>query len=282
MTEHVTTNANHVIQIAFEDFILSRQASLCSPATLDFYTRMLTPFLESLTDSKPTAQDVRRFLAGVASRGVSAGTVHAYARAVRAFLNFCYAEGYLDQPVKVDMPRVPQKRMEVLTPGEIKKVLAVCNVRDRAIVLVLIDSGLRRGELLGLTWDDIDFKTGAVLVRHGKGGKSRTTIIGVKSRRALLKWRRQSNPNGGPFDLTGSGLASVMDRISKRSGVKISCHKCRRTFATLALRAGMDVLSLQRMLGHSTLEMVRRYVTQVDADLLVVHRQHSPVETFLR
>ena len=269
----------HVI---LTDFLLSREAKLCSEDTLDFYQRMLTPFIESLQTDDITSQDVRRFLASVAKRGVSSATVHAHARAIRAFVRFAHAEGYLANIFKVDMPKVHVRRMEVLTPAEIKKVLTVCNFRDKAIVLVLIDSGLRRAELWDLTWDDVDIKTGSILVRNGKGGKARTAVIGVKARRALLKWRMKApDDNGRIFNLTGSGLASAMERISKSSGVKIGCHKCRRSFATMALRSGINLIALQRLLGHSTLDMVRVYIAQVDEDLLQAYRDHSPMDRFL-
>ena len=131
---------------------------------------------------------------------------------------------------------------------------------------------------LGWCW----LKTGSILVRNGKGGKARTAVIGVKARRALLKWRMKApDDNGQIFNLTGSGLASAMERISKSSGVKIGCHKCRRSYATMALRSGINLITLQRLLGHSTLDMVRVYIAQVDEDLLQAHRDHSPVDRFL-
>ena len=146
--------------------------------------------------------------------------------------------------------------MEVLSREEVRQVLSVCGTRDRALVMTLIDSGIRRGEALDLTWDDVDFRTGAVHVRRGKGGKARVTYIGAKTKRALLRW------GGGQrsiaiFPLTASGGTTLMARLSHKSEVHITFHKCRRTFATWALRGGMDLLSLQRLLGHSSLEMVR-------------------------
>jgi site-specific recombinase XerD len=157
--------------VAFEDFILSREAALCSSETIDFYRRMLRPFLEFTDGNELSNRMVRSFLATVAQRRVSSATVHAHARAVRAFLRFAYEEGWIEGPVTVRMPRVEQKRMEVLSPEDVKKVLSVCGLRDRALVMTLIDSGLRRGEALALTWEDLDFHTGAVHVRRGKGAK---------------------------------------------------------------------------------------------------------------
>ena len=90
--------------VAFEDFILSREAALCSPQTIDFYQRMLKPFLALANGNQPSNRMVREFLSTVAQRGVSSATVHAHARAVRAFLRFAHDEGWIEEPVTVRMP----------------------------------------------------------------------------------------------------------------------------------------------------------------------------------
>jgi integrase len=217
--------------VAFEDFILSREATLCSPHTIDFYRRMLKPFLAMANGSQPSNRMVREFLSTVAQRGVSSATVHAHARAVRAFLRFAHEEGWIEEPVTVRMPRLEQKRMEVLGREDVKQVLSVCGTRDRALVMTLIDSGVRRGEVLDLDWEDVDFRTGAVHVRRGKGGKARVTYVGAKTRRALLRWGGGQR-SSAIFPLTPSGGATLMTRLIRKSGVHISFHKCRRTFAT--------------------------------------------------
>jgi integrase len=206
--------------VAFEDFILSREAMLCSSETIDFYRRMLKPFLALSNGNPPSNRMVREFLSTVAQRGVSPATVHAHARAVRAFLRFAYEERWIEEPVAVRMPRVKQKRMEVLSREEVKRVLSVCRTRDRALVLTLIDSGLRRGETLALDWEDVDFHTGAVHVRRGKGGKARVTYIGAKTKRALLRWGGGQR-SSAIFPLTPSGATSLMARLSHKSGVHI-------------------------------------------------------------
>lgn len=222
-----------MLSLAFEDFILSREASLCSPQTIDFYQRMLKPFLEFTNGHELSNRHVREFLATVAQRGVASTTVHAHARALRAFLRFAYEESWIVEPVTVRMPRVEQKRMEVLTREEVRQVLSVCSTRDRALVMTLIDSGLRRGEALALDWDDVDIHTGAVHVRRGKGGKARVAYVGIKTRRALLRWG-SGHRSSDIFPLTASGGATLMARLSRKSDVHITFHKCRRTFATWA------------------------------------------------
>jgi integrase len=202
----------------FEDFILSREAALCSPETIDFYQRMLKPFLTMANGGQPSNRLVREFLLTVAQRGVSSATVHAHARAVRAFLRFAYEEGWIEEPVTVRMPRLEQKRMEALSPEDVKRVLDVCGARDRSLVMTLIDSGLRRGEALALDWEDIDIHTGAVHVRRGKGGKARVTYVGAKTRRALVRWGGGQR-SSAIFPLTPSGGATLMARLSRKVGI---------------------------------------------------------------
>lgn len=146
-----------MLSSAFEEFILSREAMLCSPETIDFYRRMLKPFLALANGTQPSNRMVREFLSTVAQRGVSSATVHAHARAVRAFVRFAHEEGWIEEPVTVQMPRLEQKRMEVLSREDVKRILSVSGTRDRALVMTLIDSGLRRGEALALNWQEVDF-----------------------------------------------------------------------------------------------------------------------------
>ena len=85
---------------------------------------------------------------------------------------------------------------------------------------------------------------------------------------------------GGRFSF--NGLRSLLLRLGQRAGVQVSPHALRRTFATMSLRAGMNLLHLQGLLGHSTIEMTRRYVQMVDDDLVQAHREHGPIDNFLQ
>jgi len=125
----------------------------------------------------------------------------------------------------VRMPRLEQKRMEVLRREDMRRVLSACGTRYRALVITLIDSGLRRGEALALNWEDVDFHTGAVHVRRGKGRKARVTYVGAKTRRALLRGGGGQR-SSAIFPLTPSGAATLMACLSRKSGVHITFHKC--------------------------------------------------------
>ncbi|MFQ5923543.1 MAG: tyrosine-type recombinase/integrase, partial [Anaerolineales bacterium] len=107
--------------------------------------------------------------------------------------------------------------------------------------------------------------------------ESMVKIDGRKSRSFQRGWGGVQR-SSAIFPLTASGGTSLMARLSQKSGVHLTFHKCRRTFATWALNGGMDLFSLQRLLGHSSLEMVRRYARQSDRDLKSAHDRTGPID----
>lgn len=277
---------------AYTDFMLSRQAMNAARTTLEFYRFTAGKFLEwaentyAVSDPKQiTARLVREYIAELAKKGRSSTTVWNNARAIKTMLHFWNAEGYMQDAVKFDMPRLTKKRLPVLNAVTLQQVLKACNTRDKAILLFMADSGLRRAEVCALNWDDVDLQTGMVRVIQGKGRKDRTAVIGATTRRALIAYRRTSkNREGVLFKtrtgrrFTGSGLLRVFRRLTKETGIHVTPHAMRRTFVILSLRAGMDVLHLQTMLGHESLEMTRHYADMVDEDLLREHKAHSPID----
>ncbi len=276
---------------AYTDFILSRQAMSCTAVTMSFYRFTAGKFLEwieeqGITDPGAiTARHVRAFLAELTNRGLQDTTRHDYARAIRTLLRFWHAEGYIPQLITFDMPRLEKKRLLVLTADQLRQIVKACNARDKAIVLFMADSGLRRAEVVSLNWQDIDMQSGLVKVRQGKGKKDRSSVIGATTRRALLAYRRTladrdgilfQTDEGGRF--TPGGFIRIFQRLTKRTGIHVTAHALRRTFVILSLRNGMDVLHLQAMLGHSSLDMVQHYAQMVDEDLLQSHKAHSPID----
>jgi len=285
-TLHLLPQKEHLIFEAYLDFILSRKAKLLSPRTIEFYEYTAGGFanwLQAAGISEPAqlrAYHVRGWLTDAAERGLSQASIHSFARGARAFLRFLHREGYTEKLIEFEMPRVEQKRKPVLTTDDIRRVLAACKQpRDSALVLLLLDTGLRASELLALAWDDIDISSGIVRVDRGKGGKARTVVIGANTRRALLKYRRTTAPEGEKiFRLKRAGLRMALQRIGDRAGLHLNPHKFRRTYATMSLKNGINPLHLQALMGHSSLEMTRQYITMIDDDLVVAHRNSSPVD----
>ena len=285
--------ASVALQDAYTDFILSRQAMMCTPGTIRFYNYTAGRFVhwgEQNGDVEPSeisARYIRAYLSTLVEGDHSDSYINGHARAIKTFVKFLCEEEYLDKEPKFQMPSIAKKRLSVLTGTELRKVLGVCETnRDMTLVMLMVDTGLRRAELCDLNWEDIDLSSGLIRIRKGKGGKARSVVIGVKTRRALLKYRRGVDSSGQApaiqtlhgSRLTHSGLRSALLRISDRAGVRITPHTLRRTFATLSLRAGMSPLHLQGLLGHSSLEMTNHYVQMLEGDLHSAHKEFGPID----
>ncbi|MDI6696833.1 MAG: tyrosine-type recombinase/integrase [Anaerolineales bacterium] len=283
--------ASVALRDAWTDFVLSRQAMQCTPATLQTYQKVLGRFIAFLEQQGIThpeqvnARHVRQYLSRFADR--SDWYLNGIARAIRTLVRFWREEGHMPELVTFAMPKVRQKRLPFLDAEQVASLLAGCSVRERALIMLMVDSGLRRQEVCNLKRGDVDLRTGAVMVIQGKGRKDRLAFIGANARRALLAYlRTQAGQNvdaplfqtqsGGKF--TPAGLRSLFVRLSRRVGFKVTAHMLRRTFATLCLQNGMDVVSLQTLMGHENLETTRRYIQWLGADLLEAHRKASPID----
>jgi site-specific recombinase XerD len=198
--------------------------------------------------------------------------------------------------------KVAKQQPKVITPyttEEIKRMLAVCDYdyghnakflgsRNQAIILVLLDTGVRLSELAGMRYGDIDNKTGHIKVL-GKGNKERVVRVGKTTQKALwryLVYRPQNgrqelwlSQEGKP--LGSAGVQSLIKRLKERAGIRGagSIHRFRHTFALNFLRADRNVFNLQYLLGHSDLDMVRRYTSALGMeDALRAHEKASPAD----
>lgn len=294
----IKTNAfSFALRDAYTDFMLSRQAMRATNNTLKFYEYTggnFIAWLESQSLQSPqeiTARHVRAYLSELIARQLSDSTVNCHARAMRTMLKFWHAENYMRDVVKFAMPKIEKKRLLVLSADEVATVLKSLSVRDKALILLMVDTGLRRSEIIALNWQDVDFGTGLVQVVRGKGGKARVVVIGAIARRALLAYRRTLKidvavppliqTNSG-IRFTSDGFSQVFRRISKLTGIHVTPHSLRRSFVILSLRSGMDVLHLQALLGHSTLAMVQHYAQMQDVDLIQAHNAYSPIDNLQR
>lgn len=156
--------------------------------------------------------------------------------------------------------------------------------------MTLLDTGLRCAELCNLTVQDAHIDQGFLKVM-GKGSKERVAPIGAAVQKVLLRYLHHfrpepARPGMDNFFLTLEGLPMAVDgvarmirRLGQASGVtKLHAHLCRHTFATNYLINGGDVFSLQQILGHTTLEMVRRYVSLAASHVTVQHRKYPPMD----
>ena len=296
-----------VLDNELQEFIIDRQARNLTPKTILWYRTSLAIFRAYCQRSniasaaEVTPGILRHFILELQQGGHNPGGVKNIYGAVKAFINW-YADesppvGWVNPTLKVHMPRTPDAPLDPLSMEHLKAMLATCRQgtfagsRDKALLLFLLDSGVRHQELHDLNIGDVNMSTGAVMVRCGKGRKPRSTFIGAKSRKALLVYMRYRPgvKDDAPIWVTGagqrlsySGIRQVIRRRAKQAGIpEPSLHSFRRAFAIGALRNGCDLVTLQRLLGHSGLAVITRYLKQVDGDLQAAHAKASPVDRML-
>ncbi len=233
-------------------------------------------------------------------RGLSGHTLNCYLRSRKCFTNWCFAENLLpNDPFEgVKIPKPPKKVIAAFSEEQLAALLAATEpetargFRNYTIILTLLDTGLRISELCSLKMCDVQLEEGILKV-WGKGGKERQVPFGREVQKLL--WRYLSlgrpEPNSSLVDtvfLTADGkplnkdnFGAIMHDLGRKAGlegVRCSPHTMRHTAAISFLRNGGDAFSLQRLLGHSSLEMTRNYCNIADVDLKRAHRGASPVD----
>lgn len=229
---------------------------------------------------------------------LSPRTVQCHVRALKAFSSWLYAEGYTPENrlKNLKIPKAPVAVVEPLTPGEIKKVTASINkksptgTRNYALLATLLDTGLRASEAAGITLTNLNLADGYIKVM-GKGSKERIVPIGKYIQMTLWtyidKVRPQPiSPDYNNLFLTHAGkpitvntVKLVFSRLARSSSVeRLHAHLCRHTFAINYLLNGGDIFSLREILGHTTLEMVNRYLHFTSSQITDQHHKYSPMD----
>lgn len=259
---------------------------------------------EELREFAGYLQNIRAFMdhpyTGPQKKGLSGHTINCYLRAIRAFWGWLLAEEFIEvNPFdRVKVPRAPKKVITPFSDDQLRSFFEVIDAkspigfRDLALTQILLDTGVRVTELTGLETEDVNLVQRCLKV-HGKGDKERIVPFGVTIQKALAKYVNKHRPNplyplSDNLFLTRNGMPLTPNRVQSMiemyatkagiQGVRASPHTFRHTFAISYLRNGGDVFTLQRILGHETLDMVRNYVTLAQTDLQEAHLRCSPVD----
>lgn len=226
---------------------------------------------------------------------LSGTTLKGHAVVLKGFATWLFEEDYTQENVlaRLKPPKAPKKVMQTLTEAEVGKLLScldqktLAGCRNIAILLLFLDTGLRCSELLGLKLDHLFIEDRCLKVM-GKGQKERIVPFGDRTTRALLRYLNlRPNPKGHDNvflnldgePLTENAVKMTFERLSKKAGIpRLHIHLLRHTMATKYLLASENPFKLQRILGHETLEMTRRYVDMVALEAAVKGEQRSPVD----
>ena len=194
----------------------------------------------------------------------------------------------VDPTERISMPQEVVVPQPIASDDDLKALLDTCvaptaaDIRDRALILVMASTGARRAEIGALAVSDVDLDLGTVLIRNGKGGRSRTAFLDSQSRRALTKWLLHSCINGNDAlwrsqrgrPLNGDGIRQVLARRSRRAGVHVTAHQFRRRLAAKWLLNGGSEVGLRSAAGWTTGAMAARYAAMAAEEIAMVeHRR---------
>ena len=225
---------------------------------------------------------VRTYLAGLSQRGLSASTMNQAISAVRFFFNGVL---HRDWPLEIHYQRAPQRVPVTMTPDEVGRLLAtVPGLRERVAMEMAYAAGLRLNEVLHLKLTDIDSQKMLIRVEQGKGKVDRNVMLAASLLETLRAYWKESKPRGWlfpgkppkrPLNATVIQRAFVVAKQAARITKPVSFHSLRHSFATQLLESGVNVRTIQALLGHRSLGTTQRY-THVAGDYLRATR--SPLD----
>jgi site-specific recombinase XerD len=311
-------NSNKLeLKTLIDGFRLSCLTEGKSTKTVEWYIAFLNRFRQFLeagqlsTDLGEIGKDrIREFIRFLQTEArnprngmpLSGATVQGYVRTLKAFFSWAVREEYItpDQFGRIPVPKAQSKIINTFSPEQVRQMLNLCQMsngngqRNLAILLLLLDTGVRVSELVHIDLDDVNLEEGSIRIRISKGNRERIVPIGSLVQKALWKYINSGRPkpltqqitrlflSDKGLPLTRSGIQQLLRRYGKRAGItstRVSPHTFRHTFARNYLLNGGDIFSLQKILGHSSLASVRVYLNLFAADVKKQHLRFSPVDT---
>ncbi len=285
-------------------FLVACRAAGLSPKTTNWYAGMLRTWSEAVGERWLDPDATRGFIVSLQTRaeryvhhpkrrvhdgGLSVFTIRGYVRTVKRFFKWLHDEGRItvNPMTRLQMPKKPKLLPRAITKDDFEKMMESAHLaRDRALLLILRDTGCRAAEIAGLRIDDVDLARGVALV-CGKGNQQRFVFLQPKTRQALTDWLQERGTfantdhvfttQKGNFTL--STVYQVLARRARDAGIegRFNPHSLRHGFGRDWVLSGGDVSSLADMLGHSDIETTRIYLRFNTAELQRLHQQHSPV-----
>ena len=225
---------------------------------------------------------VRAYLANVAQAGLSASTMNQAISAVRFFFNGVL---HRDWPLEILYQRAPQRVPVTMTPEEVGRLLAMVPARrERVAMEIAYAAGLRLNEVLHLKLTDIDSQRMLIRVEQGKGKMDRNVMLAASLLESLRAYWKESKPREWlfpghapkqPLNATVIQRAFMVAKQAARITKPVSFHSLRHSFATQLLESGVNVRTIQALLGHRSLGTTQRY-THVAGDYL--RQTRSPLD----
>lgn len=293
---------------ALERFLDDCEIRNCRSQTIQYYKNELSVFYKLLR-----AQDVEVNLRSITpdhikenvirymkSQNCKTVTINTRLRAIRAFFNFLKRERLitkLQNPMnEIKLLKDRKYAAPTYTNNEIDLLFKQPNlkkftgVRDLTLMMMLLETGIRASECIGIRISDLDLSRSRILIQNTKGYKQRFVPTQNKMKEQLGRYLSIRgllehdflfvNIDNDP--LTKRQMQSQISRYGQAVNVNATCHKFRHTFARLSVEAGAGIFELQAVLGHTSMEMVKHYVNLFSDDVIKKHKEFSPIENLYK
>lgn len=282
---------------AIDGFIIFIRSENYSTVTIKYYKHLLERLNKNFGEielNDITEERLRDYIQKLKDSGLSLSSVQVHWKVMRSFYNWAAENLQIQRPDKnISAPKFVNSEIIPYTKDEVSHLLKNAkSKRNIALIYVLLDTGLRSSEMCRMTIRDLNFENASLQVRAwqtGKKSRSRVVFMGKTCQRALWSYiatRDDTEDPGSPLIATKdgrflnrTGVKNILARIAEKAEVqKCGAHRFRHTFAIEYLRNGGDIFTLQKLLGHASLEMVRRYLRIAESDLTTAHRRASPAD----
>lgn len=288
----------------FHLFIRDCKIRNLSDHTIQYYKNELTKFMKQLeaegietSPSTITAEVIQDHILRMMNDHRKETTINANLRAIRSFFNFLERECLVvNNPVQ-DVKLVKQKKtiIQTFSREQVRHLFNQPNkttftgLRDYTIMMFLLETGVRVKELCGIRVNDINWNDGFVTIREPKGLRERNVPIQRTMKQQMATYLQIRGNLDHDFlfvniDNEPIAIRAVQSSISKYGriagikNVRCSPHTFRHTFAKMSVQNGADVFTLQTVLGHTSMDMVRNYVNMFSNEINANHRKFSPIE----
>ncbi|MEB3103737.1 tyrosine-type recombinase/integrase [Ferviditalea candida] len=290
---------------AVRSFILHNRAKNLSPNSLEFYEYNLH-YMQKVFQEQNIPLDYRNitgkqikqhFTSYMLDKGLASNTINGRLKSCKAFFTYLYEEKMTAHNVseQFDLVIAEKKMIQTLTKEQVILLLnqpdrnTFSGLRDYTLMMVLLETGMRIGECIALEIDDVNLKECEIRIKMGKGRKARRVPIQktcVQVLKSYLAERGELETKALFVNIDNKPLhrRTIQENIQEYgkaaqiTSARVSPHTFRHTMAKFYIINGGDIFTLQQILGHSSLEMVRYYVELFSTDIHQQHQKYSPVE----